>query len=116
MAYGHGVVLLMGWVFAASAVAAESDEVEAIRAQLAAAMASSDYAQKQCPHLEIDNQAMAELTQRSGLTAAELRETEDYQEQRDVIASMASGKQAGMICMALPMAHGGYARGIIQVR
>ena len=116
MKYWNCVALLTGLVFVSSAVAAESDEVEAIRAQLAAAMASSDYAQKKCPNLELDLQAMAELTQRSGLTAAELRKTEDYEEQRDVIASMASGKQAGMICMALPMAHGGYASGLIEAR
>lgn len=102
------------FLFALSSIhAADSDEKEAIQAQLASALASSDYAAKRCPNLQIDHEKIAELTKRSGKTAAELRKSEDYEEQRDVIASMASGKQAPMICIVLPGAHGGYARGVI---
>jgi hypothetical protein len=93
--------------------AAGSEEKDAIQAQLASALASSDYAAKKCPNLQIDTVKIAELTKRSGKTVAELRTSEDYAEQRDVIASMAGGKQAPMTCIVLPSAHGGYARGVI---
>ena len=108
------VVSLIFLFAVASISAADSKEKVAIQAQLASVLASSDYATKKCPNLQIDNEKIAELTQRSGKTDAELRKSEDYEEQRDVIASMASGKQAPMICVVLPSAHGGYARGVIS--
>lgn len=108
-----GAVSLTFLFAVTTAIAADSDEKDAIQAQLASALASADYAAKRCPNLQIDSEKIAELTKRSGKTVAELRKSEDYEEQRDVIASMASGKQAPMICIVLPSAHGGYARGVI---
>ena len=96
------------------AARAEVTEQEAIQAQLASAMASADYAASKCPSLVIDRQKIESLTKRSGMTPAQLKASEDYVEQRDVIASLEKGKPAAMICYALSKAHGGYARGVIS--
>jgi len=93
---------------------AEVTEQEAIQAQLASAMASADYAASKCPSLVIDRQKIESLTKRSGMTPAQLKASEDYVEQRDVIASLEKGKPVAMICYALSKAHGGYARGVIS--
>lgn len=93
---------------------AEVTEQEAIQAQLASAMASADYAAAKCPSLAIDRQKIESLTRRSGMTPAQLKASEDYVEQRDVIAGLEKGKPVAMICYALSKAHGGYARGVIS--
>jgi hypothetical protein len=93
---------------------ADSDEQEAIQAQLASAMASADYAAKKCPNLQIDQAKIKSLTERSGKSARQLRASDDYAEQRDVIVSMEKSPQAALICELLPMAHNGYVAGIIK--
>ncbi len=97
----------------ASAAFADVTEQEAIQSQVASAMASADYAVKKCPNLKIDQEKIDSLVKRSGRTANELKASEEYMEQRDVIAGLEKGKQAALICVVLPNAHGGYARGVI---
>ena len=95
---------------------ADVEEREAIQAQLAAAMASADYAAKNCPKLRIDQAKIDALTARSGMSAAELRASEDYVEQRDVIRALETDQPRALLCALLPDAHGGYARDIISER
>jgi hypothetical protein len=90
-------------------------EPEAIGAQLASALASVDYAAEYYPSLVIDQEKIDSLAKRSGKTLAELRASEDYANQRDVILRMKKNeKQSPFIRIALTNAHGGYARGIIS--
>ncbi|RYG12563.1 MAG: hypothetical protein EON92_07950 [Burkholderiales bacterium] len=104
------LLALASW---AGSAHAEVTEQEAIQAQLASAMASADYAATKCPSLVIDRQKIESLTRRSGMTPAQLKASEDYVEQRDVIASLDKSKPVAMICYALSRAHNGYARGVI---
>lgn len=106
-------IIAFALIASATASLADVSEQEAIQAQVAGAMASADYAAKKCPNLQIDQGKIDSLVKRSGKTVAELKASEDYAEQRDVLAEMAKGKQAPMICMVLHSAHGGYARGVI---
>jgi hypothetical protein len=92
---------------------ADVTEQEAIQAQLAGALASADYATKNCPRLRIDRARIDELLARSGSTEAALRASEDYADQRDTIAALAKDQPKSLICALLPDAHGGYARGVI---
>ena len=100
-------------LFVVAADAFAVTEQEAIQAQVAAAMASADYAARKCPNLRVDQERLGEQVQRSGKSADELKASEDYAEQRDVIAEMEKHQQAALICVVLPKAHGGYGRGIL---
>lgn len=93
---------------------AEDDNHDALVAQTASTLASADYARKNCPNLQVDEAALSKLIQRTGSGADALRKNADYIEQRDVLRDMAQGKQAALICVVLPSAHGGYGRDIIN--
>ncbi|RSZ60660.1 hypothetical protein HF313_18840 [Massilia atriviolacea] len=105
-------------VLAASCGAALADatEQEAIQAQVAAAMASADYAAANCPKLTVDKERLESQVKRSGMSADQLRASEDYDDQRQVIKSIAGTDKAAMLCILLPKAHGGYGRGIVVVK
>ncbi len=111
--FHHFLLTALFLIFSSTTAHANVTEQEAIQAQLASALASADYATKKCPNLLIDHARINALVDRSGKTLTELKASEDYTEQRDVILGMEKGKQAGLICFALPRAHGGYGRGII---
>ena len=93
---------------------ADVTEAEAIEAQLGSALASADFAARNCPQLGINEGKVQELLKRIPKTAADLRAGEDYDEQRTVIAQLEKQQGRAMICMVLPSAHGGYARGVIH--
>ena len=93
---------------------ADVTEQEAIQAQLASTLASADYALKKCPNLVIDQARIDAVAKRSGKTVAQLKALEEYAEQRDVILGLEKGEQGRLICSLLPLAHGGYGRGIIS--
>lgn len=95
------------------AALADVTEQDAIQAQVASAMASGDYALAKCPKLSVDKERLAEQIKKSGKTAEQLRATEEYAEQRNVVETMAKGEKGFMVCMVLSRAHGGYGRGII---
>lgn len=95
---------------------AEVTEQEAIQSQLASALASADYAAKNCRNLVINQSRIEELTKRSGKSLTELKSSEEYAEQRDVILGLEKSNQGHLICSVLSMAHGGYARGVISER
>ena len=58
----------------------------------------------------------AELAKRAKQTPEQLRKGENYAEQRDVVDAMAKQHGNAMVCMLLPKAHGGFARGVLQAR
>lgn len=93
---------------------ADVTEAEAIEAQLSSALASADYAAKNCPNLSINDDKVQELLKRIKKTAAELRAGEDYEDQRNVVQQLDKQHGRAMICTMVPSAHGGYARGVIQ--
>lgn len=95
------------------AARADVTDLEALQAQIAGTMASADYARKKCPNLTIDEDRLQAQIKRSKMTVEALKATEEYTEQRDVIAEMEKSPRGAMICMVLPMAHGGYGRDII---
>ncbi|HEX8613526.1 MAG TPA: hypothetical protein VF800_19780 [Telluria sp.] len=99
--------------FSSGTALADVAEQEAIQAQVAGAMASADYAKAHCPNLTIDKERLDSQVKRSGMTADQLRASEDYADQRQVIESIASTDKAVMLCVLLPKAHGGYGRGIL---
>ncbi|NHZ65138.1 hypothetical protein [Massilia genomosp. 1] len=92
---------------------ADVTEQDAIQAQVAGAMASGDYATAKCPNLTVDKERLAEQIKKSGKTAEQLRASEEYAEQRDVIKTIAATDKALMLCVLLPQAHGGYGRAIV---
>lgn len=114
----NNTLTIATWVLLglSTALRADAEEQEAIQAQLATAMASADYAARKCPRLRIDQAKIDSLMARSGKTAAQLRASEDYAEQRDVISALEQQQPARLLCALLPDAHGGYARGIITER
>lgn len=93
---------------------ADVTEAEAIEAQLGSALASADFAAKNCPNLTINDDKVQELLKRIKKTAADLRAGEDYEDQDKVVQQLNKQQGRAMICMVLPSAHGGYARGVIQ--
>ena len=106
-------LLLTGIV---TTVAAEVTDEEIIQAQIASTMASVDYAKRNCPNLLIDEELLKEQVELSNMSVEALRETEDYAEQRHVLLTMDKEGQEAMICLVLPMAHGGYGSDIIVSR
>lgn len=108
--------LLLGLSLALLGTAAHADvtEAEAIEAQLGSALASADFAAKNCPNLSVNDDKVQELLKRIKKSAADLRAGEDYDEQRTVVQQLEKQQGRAMICMVLPSAHGGYARGVIQ--
>ena len=107
------VPVLLALLAVTTAARADVTEQEAIQAQLAGALASADYATKNCPRLRVDRARIDELLGRSGATEAALRESEDYADQRDTIDALAKQQSKALICALLPQAHGGYARDVI---
>ena len=93
---------------------ADVTEAEAIEAQLGSALASADFAAKNCPNLNVNDDKVQELLKRIKKTAADLRAGEDYEDQRNVVQQLEKQQGRAMICLVLPSAHGGYARGVIQ--
>lgn len=109
--YLYLALLILG---VASAAHAEVTEQEAIQAQLGSALAAVDYAQKNCPKITVNPARIDELAQRAGKTPAQLRQGEDYAEQRDVQQSMERQHGKTMVCALLPTSQqGGYKRGIL---
>lgn len=108
--------LLLGLTLALLCGAAHADvtEAEAIEAQLGSALASADFAAKNCPNLSVNDDKVQDLLKRIKKSAADLRAGEDYDEQRTVVQQLDKQQGRAMICMVLPSAHGGYARGVIQ--
>ncbi len=98
------------------AARADVTEAQAIEAQLGAALASADFAARNCPGLVVNDEKVQALLQRISKSAAEVRAGEDYEDQRAVVEQVEKQKGRAMVCMVLPSAHGGYARGVIQKR
>ena len=94
---------------------ADVTEQEAIQAQLGSALAAVDYAQKNCPEITVSQARIDELARRAGKTPAELREGEDYEEQRDVQLMVERQQGKKTVCALLPTSQrGGYKRGILE--
>jgi hypothetical protein len=101
---------------AASVALADNERRDAIIAQTATALASADYSGKHCPALRIDDDLIKENAQEAETTVDALRADESYAEQVAAIQSVEKSNGRAMVCMVLPSAHGGLARGIITVR
>jgi len=108
------LLLLLSAALLCSTAHADVTEAEAIEAQLGSALASADFAAKNCPNLAINDDKVQELLKRIKKTAADLRAGEDYDDQHRVVQQLDKQQGRAMICMVLPSAHGGYARGVIQ--
>jgi hypothetical protein len=106
--------VLLAAALLCTAAQADVTEAEAIEAQLGSALASADFAARNCPGLGINDDKVQELLKRIKKTAADLRAGEDYDEQRTVVQQLEKQQGRAMVCMVLPSAHGGYARGVIQ--
>lgn len=114
MKFTPTIPLLLCAALMSTAAHADVTEAEAIEAQLGSALASADYAAKNCPNLGINDDKVQELLKRIGKTAADLRAGEDYEDQRNVVQQLDKQHGRAMICAMVPSAHGGYARGVIQ--
>ncbi|KRC23614.1 hypothetical protein [Acidovorax sp. Root217] len=108
------LLLLLSAALLCSTAHADVTEAEAIEAQLGSALESADFAAKNCPNLAINDDKVQELLKRIKKTAADLRAGEDYDDQHRVVQQLDKQQGRAMICMVLPSAHGGYARGVIQ--
>lgn len=93
-----------------------ANDRDAIIAQTASALASADYAKKHCRHLHIDDELIKENARDAETTVDALRSDESYAEQVAALDSVEKSDGRAMVCMVLPAAHGGLARGIITVR
>lgn len=109
----HPAITVLAALFFSTLAHAELTEQEAIQAQLASALASADYAERNCPDLRINTDRIAELQTQSGMSLEDLKASEDYIEQRDVILSVVQDQPKSLVCALLVQAHGGYGRGII---
>ena len=93
---------------------ADVTEEEAIEAQLGSALASADFAAKNCPNLAVHDDVVQNQLRKIKKTAADLRAGEEYEDQRNVVHQLEKQHGRAMICVLLPSAHGGYGRGVIQ--
>lgn len=93
---------------------AVAENLDAIRAQTASALASADYVRKHCPNRKIDDGKLTSLVKRSKWSLDQLRADESYEEQHLVLQTMHKDKGPAIICLVISKAHGGYARGVIQ--
>jgi predicted PilT family ATPase len=97
----------------AMATFAATDQ-EALISQTASTLASVDYAREKCKGIRIDEEKLASLIKRTGKTIDELRKDEDYDDQTNALKGVEKSRNAAMVCMVLPMAHGGYGRGVLN--
>lgn len=112
----HAFIVSAVLLCLAQAATAEVSDQDAIAAQLGSAQGSVDFASKHCPNIAIDTSRIDELAKRAKQTPEQLRKGENYAEQRDVVDAMAKQHGNAMVCMLLPKAHGGFARGVLQAR
>mgnify|MGYP003613672146 CR=1 FL=1 len=112
----HAFIVSAVLLCLAQAATAEVSDQDAIAAQLGSALGSADFASKLCPNIAIDTSRIDELAKRAKQTPEQLRKGENYAEQRDVVDAMAKQHGNAMVCMLLPKAHGGFARGVLQAR
>lgn len=110
------VLMLLAAATLPGAALADNGRRDAIIAQTAAALASADYSRTHCPALRIDDDLIKENAQEAETTVDALRADESYAEQVTAIQSVEKSNGRAMVCMVLPSAHGGLARGIITVR
>lgn len=103
------VAVLAAWCGPAFA----DDRTDAIIAQTAAALASADFARKHCPKVRIDDGLIAGNAAEAGVTVDALRADEAYDDQAVALQSVVKQNGAVMVCVLLPSAHGGLARGIL---
>ena len=108
----HAFIVSAVLLCLAQAATAEVSDQDAIAAQLGSALGSADFASKHCPNIAIDTSRIDELAKRAKQTPEQLRKGENYAEQRDVVEQHGNA----MVCMLLPKAHGGFARGVLQAR
>jgi hypothetical protein len=109
----HLLILLAAAALPGSVLANDRD---AIIAQTASALASADYAEKHCRRLRIDDDLIKENAREAETTVEALRADESYADQVAALDSVTKSNGSAMVCMLLPSAHGGLARGIITVR
>jgi hypothetical protein len=98
---------------AATPTQAATDQ-EALIAQTASTLASADFAREKCKRVKIDEEKLASLVKRTGKSLDELRKDEDYADQVNALKAVEKDKGAAMVCTVLPMAHGGYGRGVLN--
>ncbi|MDO9384422.1 MAG: hypothetical protein Q7T86_16340 [Hyphomicrobiaceae bacterium] len=110
------VLIMVATAVLSSPAAANDERRDAVIAQTAAALASADYAKKHCPHLRIDEDLITENAQEAETTVDALRADESYVEQVAALQSVEKSNGSAMVCMVMPSAHGGLARGIITRR
>ncbi len=87
---------------------------EALISQTASTLASADFAREKCKRVKIDEDKLASLVKRTGKTIEDLRKDEDYEDQVNALKGVEKDKGAAMVCAVLPMAHGGYGRGVLN--
>lgn len=100
-------------LLALSVSAAADDHKDAVVAQTAAALASADFAKRHCPNIRIDDALIAENAAEAEVTVEALRADESYTDQAAAVASVEKENGSVMVCMLLPSAHNGLARGIL---
>lgn len=104
-------------VFAALTHGAIADDrKDALMAQTAAAMASADFARRHCPNIAVDTELINQNASDAGVTEDALRSDESYADQAAALESVAEQNGRTMVCVLLPSAHGGLARGIISAK
>jgi predicted PilT family ATPase len=107
-----GWIFVFATVFAAHSFAATDQE--ALIAQTASTLASADYAREKCKNINIDEDKLASLIKRTGKSIEVLRKDEDYDDQVNALKGVEKSKNTAMVCAVLPMAHGGYGRGVLN--
>ncbi len=106
--------LLITAAISLSSVCMAATDQEALISQTASTLASADFARAKCKKVKIDEEKLASLIKRTGKTIDELRKDEDYDDQANALKGVEKDKGAAMVCALLPMAHGGYGRGVLN--
>lgn len=96
--------------------ACADDRRDALIAQTAAAMASADFARRHCRNVLIDDALISENASEAGVTLDALRSDDSYADQAEALEMVANQNGRTMVCVLLPSAHGGMARGIISAK
>jgi hypothetical protein len=97
-----------------SASAHAATDQEALISQTSSTLASADYARAKCKSVKIDEDKLASLIKRTGKSIDVLRKDEDYDDQVNALKGVEQTSGIAMVCGVLPMAHGGYGRGVLN--
>jgi hypothetical protein len=93
------------------AIPAVAMDIESLRAQASAAIATAEFVRKQCSGLaSVDEQVFQDLVRRSRLSVAQIRRREEYVDQMQAVRNILASSDVSTVCKATLTIYGPQAR------